>query len=55
MSENTVFPQILNLSIQVVFQLYKLKLLYQGATGGLHCIILNYEAQLCYMYNKDAI
>ena len=32
----------------------KLRLLYQGVTGGLHCIILNYEAQLCYMYYKDA-
>ena len=35
------------LSIQVVF-LAKLRLLNQGVTGGLHCIILNYEARLCY-------
>ena len=33
--------------------LAKLRLLHQGVTGGLHCIILNYEAQLC--YSKDAI
>ena len=32
------------LSSQVVFQL----LFCQGVTGGLHCIILNYEARLCY-------
>ena len=31
----------------------KLRLLHQGVTGGLHCIILNYEARLCYY--KDAI
>ena len=31
----------------------KLRLLYQCVTEGLHCIILNYEARLCYY--KDAI
>ena len=33
--------------------LAKLRLLHQSVTGGLHCIILSYEAQLCYY--KDAI
>ena len=31
----------------------KLRLLHQGVTGVLHCIILDYEARLCYY--KDAI
>ena len=30
----------------------KLRLLHQRVTGGLHCIILNYEARLCY-YKDD--
>ena len=30
----------------------KLRLLHQCFTGGLHCIILNYEARLCY-YEDD--
>ena len=39
------------LSVQVVFQLNSI--LLQVVTLGLHCIILNYEAWLCYY--KDAI
>ena len=31
----------------------KLRLLHQGVTGGLHCIVLNYDIQLCYY--KDTI
>jgi len=33
--------------------LAKVRLLHQHVTRGLHCIILNYEARLCYY--KDAI
>ena len=33
--------------------LTKLRLLHQGVTGGLHCIVLNYDIQLCYY--KDTI
>ena len=51
------FPQILNLSrgnfILTGRFLAKFRLLHQGVTGGLHCIILNYEARLCYY--KDTI
>ena len=58
LSENLALPANIEfeleviLSVQVVFQLnsdYCTKVL----TGSLHCIILNYEARLCYY--KDAI
>ena len=49
---NTEFKLETILSVQVIFQLNS-RLLHQGVTGGLHCIILNYEARLCYY--KDAI
>ena len=51
LSKNPVLPANIKfeleavLSVHVVFQ-------HQRVTGGLHCIILNYEARLCY-YNDD--
>ena len=54
LSENPAVPTNVEfeleaiLSVQVVFQLRKLTLLHQRVTGGLYCIILNYEAWFCY-------
>ena len=47
------FTQILNLRSRQFYPYRSLlRLLHQRVTGGLHSIVLNYEARLCY-YNDD--
>ena len=58
LSENLALPTNIEFELEAIFIRTgrfpaKLRSLYQGVTGGLHCIILNYEARLCYY--KDAI
>ena len=59
LSENPALPTNIEfeleaiLSVQVIFQLNSDYCTKVVITGGLHCIILNYEARLCYY--KDAI
>ena len=60
LSENPALPANIEFELEAI-TLYihrgrfpaKLRLLHQGVTGGLHYIILNHEAQLCYY--EDAI
>ena len=51
LSENPALPTIIELNpsdfIRTGRFSAKLRLLHQGITGGLHCITLNYEVQLC--------